>query len=80
MARSISNSAELMAIEKGYFREFGIKPEIELIEFSANAIALLAQNRFQIVAGGISRVRFQCAREGFADHHRDRPRQHADRP
>ena len=54
MARSISNSAELMAIEKGYFKEFGIKPEIELIESSANAIALLAQNQFQIVAGGIS--------------------------
>ena len=54
MARSISNSAELMAIERGYFKEFGIKPEIELIESSANAIALLAQNRFQIVAGGIS--------------------------
>ena len=50
MARSISNSAELMAIERGYFKEFGIKPEIELIESSANAIALLAQNRFQIVA------------------------------
>jgi NitT/TauT family transport system substrate-binding protein len=54
MARSISNSAELMAIERGYFKEFGIKPEIELIESSANAIALLAQNQFQIVAGGIS--------------------------
>jgi NitT/TauT family transport system substrate-binding protein len=54
MARSISNAAELMATEKGYFKEFGIKPEIELIESSANAIALLAQNRFQIVAGGIS--------------------------
>ena len=54
MARSISNSAELMAIERGYFKEVGIKPEIELIESSANAIALLAQNQFQIVAGGIS--------------------------
>ena len=54
MVRSISNAAELMAIEKGYFKEYGIKLEIEDLDSSANAIALLAQNRFQIVAGGIS--------------------------
>jgi NitT/TauT family transport system substrate-binding protein len=54
MARSVSNAAELIAIEKGYFREHGIKLDIELLDSSANAIALLAQNRFQIVAGGIS--------------------------
>jgi NitT/TauT family transport system substrate-binding protein len=54
MARSISNSAELMAIHNGYFKEHGIKLEMEDIESSANAIALLAQNRYHIVAGGIS--------------------------
>jgi len=54
MARSISNSAELMAIQNGYFKEYGIKLEMEDVESSANVIALLAQNRFQIVAGGIS--------------------------
>jgi NitT/TauT family transport system substrate-binding protein len=54
MARSTSNAAELMAIERGYFKEFGIKLEMEDLDSSANAIALLAQNRFQIVAGGIS--------------------------
>jgi NitT/TauT family transport system substrate-binding protein len=54
LARSVSNAAELIAIEKGYFKEHGIKLEIELLDSSANAIALLAQNRFQIVAGGIS--------------------------
>jgi NitT/TauT family transport system substrate-binding protein len=54
MARSISNSAELMATERGYFKEYGIKLEMEDIESSANALALLAQNRYQIVAGGIS--------------------------
>ena len=43
MARSTSNSAELMAINKGYFKQFGIKLEIEDIESSANVIALLAQ-------------------------------------
>jgi NitT/TauT family transport system substrate-binding protein len=54
MARSISNSAELMAIHNGYFKEHGIKLDMEELDSSANAIALLAQNRFQIVAGGIS--------------------------
>jgi NitT/TauT family transport system substrate-binding protein len=54
MARSVSNGAELIAIEKGYFREAGIKVEMEDIDTSANTIALLATNRLQIVAGGIS--------------------------
>jgi NitT/TauT family transport system substrate-binding protein len=54
MARSVSNGAELIAIEKGYFKEAGIKVEMEDIDTSANTIALLATNRLQIVAGGIS--------------------------
>src|SRR5947209_17769632 len=54
MARSTSNAAELMAIERGYLKEYGIKLELEDLDSSANAIALLAQNRYQIVAGGIS--------------------------
>ena len=53
-ARSVSNGAELIAIEKGYFREVGIKVEIDDIDTSANTIALLATNRLQIIAGGIS--------------------------
>jgi NitT/TauT family transport system substrate-binding protein len=54
MARSVSNGAELIAIERGYFRDAGIKVEIEDIDTSANTIALLATDRLQIVAGGIS--------------------------
>jgi NitT/TauT family transport system substrate-binding protein len=54
MARSVSNGAELIAIEKGYFKDVGIKVEMEDIDTSANTIALLATNRLQIVAGGIS--------------------------
>ena len=53
-ARSVSDGAELIAIEKGYFRDAGIKVEMEDIDTSANTLALLAQNRLQIVAGGIS--------------------------
>jgi NitT/TauT family transport system substrate-binding protein len=54
MVRSISNGAELMAIEKGYFKDAGIKLDITDIDTSANTIALLATNRLQVVAGGIS--------------------------
>ena len=54
IARSVSNGAELIAIEKGYFREVGIKIEIDDIDTSANTLALLATNRLQIIAGGIS--------------------------
>ncbi len=54
MVKSISSVATLTAIEKGYFKAFGIKVETEDLDTSANAIALLAQDRLQIVEGGIS--------------------------
>lgn len=54
IARSTSNAAELMALKRGYFKEAGIKLEWDDIDTTANVIALLAQNRYQIVAGGIS--------------------------
>jgi NitT/TauT family transport system substrate-binding protein len=54
IARSTSNAAELMALKHGYFKEAGIKLEWDDIDSTANVIALLAQNKFQIVAGGIS--------------------------
>ena len=54
IARSTSNAAELMAIERGYFKEYGIKLEWDDIDTTANVIALLAQGRYQLVAGGVS--------------------------
>jgi NitT/TauT family transport system substrate-binding protein len=54
IARSTSNAAELMALKNGYFKEFGIKLEWDDIDTTANVIALLAQGKYQIVAGGIS--------------------------
>jgi NitT/TauT family transport system substrate-binding protein len=54
IARSTSNAAELMALKHGYFKEAGIKLQWDDIDTTANVIALLAQNKYQIVAGGIS--------------------------
>jgi NitT/TauT family transport system substrate-binding protein len=65
MARSVSNGAELIAIERGYFRDVGIKVEMEDIDTSASAIALLATNRLQIVAGGISAGYFNAIDKGL---------------
>jgi NitT/TauT family transport system substrate-binding protein len=65
IARSTSNAAELMAIQRGYFKEFGIKLEWDDIDSTANVIALLAQNRYQVVAGGISAGYFNALEKDF---------------
>jgi len=54
LVKSISNAANLWAIEKGYFREVGIKLQVEDLDTSANVLALLAQNQLQLIEGGIS--------------------------
>lgn len=54
IARSTSNAAELMAIKHGYFKDAGIKLDWDDIDSTANVIALLAQGKYNIVAGGIS--------------------------
>src|SRR5690242_17968187 len=54
LVRSISNGAELIALDRGYFKEAGLNVTIEDINTSANTIAMLATNRLQIIAGGIS--------------------------
>src|SRR5262249_30956937 len=54
LVKSISNAANLWGIEKGYFREVGIKLQIEELDTSANVLVLLAQNQLQLIEGGIS--------------------------
>jgi NitT/TauT family transport system substrate-binding protein len=54
LARSTSSAAELMAVKRGYFKEAGIRLQWDDIDTSANAMPLLAQNQYNIVAGGIS--------------------------
>jgi NitT/TauT family transport system substrate-binding protein len=65
IARSVSNGAELIAIERGYFKEVGINVEIEDIDTSANTLALLAQGRLQVIAGGISAGYFNGLEKGL---------------
>jgi NitT/TauT family transport system substrate-binding protein len=65
IARSVSNGAELIAIERGYFREAGIKVEIDDIDTSANTMALLATNRLQVIAGGVSAGYFNAIEKGL---------------
>ena len=52
--RSISNGANLWGVERGYFKEVGINLKVEELDTSANVLAMLAQNRLQIIEGGVS--------------------------
>jgi NitT/TauT family transport system substrate-binding protein len=54
LVRSISNGANLWGVEKGYFKEVGINLKVEELDTSANSLAMLAQNRLQIIEGGVS--------------------------
>jgi NitT/TauT family transport system substrate-binding protein len=52
--RSISTATILWGVEKGHFKDYGIKVVTETLDTAANSIALLAQNQLQLVEGGIS--------------------------
>jgi NitT/TauT family transport system substrate-binding protein len=54
VVRSVSNGALLLAVEKGYFKEVGITVDVEMLQSSATAMASLAQNQLNIIAGGVS--------------------------
>ena len=51
---SVPAGATYIAVEKGYFRDAGIEVELQNIESSATAMALLAANRMQVVEGGVA--------------------------
>jgi NitT/TauT family transport system substrate-binding protein len=54
VVRSMANGAILLAMEKGYFKEIGVKVELEDLQSSATAMASLAQGQLNIIAGGVS--------------------------
>ena len=78
MVRALSATPTMIAIEKGYFKEYGIK--VEVSDIDTTALIPLAQNRRAGHGSGGDGRLFQRAREEFSDHHRHRPRRHADRP
>ena len=53
-ARAISVGATLYGMAHGYFKEQGIKLDLDYINSSADVMAMVAQNQYQIVEGGIS--------------------------
>jgi NitT/TauT family transport system substrate-binding protein len=57
---SIASAATFIASEMGYFKAQGIKVEISNLDSSTDSLAVVAQNRFQIVEGGISAAYFNA--------------------
>jgi NitT/TauT family transport system substrate-binding protein len=54
VVRSLANGALLLAQEKGYFKEAGIKLDLVFLQSSATGMASLAQGQLNIIAGGVS--------------------------
>src|SRR5262245_12458655 len=52
-------------MERGYFKELGLDIAIDELDSSANALALLSQNRFQVVIGGLSAGYFNALEKGL---------------
>ena len=65
LVSSISNGAELIALDRGYFKEYGLNVVIDDINTSADTIAMLATNRLQIIAGGISAGYFNALQKNI---------------
>src|SRR5258708_19487747 len=58
MVRALSSTGTMIAIEKGYFKDYGIKVVIEDLHSSIDALAVVAQNRLQVVEAGTSAAHF----------------------
>ena len=51
---SVPAAATYLAVEKGYFKEAGVEVDLQNIDSSSTAMALLASNRMQVVEGGVA--------------------------
>jgi NitT/TauT family transport system substrate-binding protein len=54
VVRSLANGALLLAEQNGYFKQAGVKLELEFVQSSSTAMASLAQGQLNIIAGGVS--------------------------
>ena len=65
LVRSITSGVTYDATEKGYFKDVGIRVQSDDLDTSANSIALLSQNQFDIIEGGISAGYFNALEKGL---------------
>lgn len=54
VVRSLANGALLLAEANGYFKQAGIRLELDYLQSSATGMASLAQGQLNIIAGGVS--------------------------
>ena len=65
LVRSITSGVTYDATEKGYFKAVGIKVQSEDLDTTANSIALLSENQFDLIEGGISAGYFNGLEKGL---------------
>ncbi len=65
LAKSVSNGAMLIAVERGYFKDAGIDVEMSDIDTAADALSLVAQGQLQIVGAGVSAGYFNAVDRGL---------------
>jgi len=54
VVRSLANGALLLAEANGYFKQVGVKLDLEYLQSSSTGMASLAQGQLNIIAGGVS--------------------------
>jgi NitT/TauT family transport system substrate-binding protein len=65
VTRAVVTGGPLTALAKGYFKEAGLDVEIDFLDASASAIALLARGQYQVIEGGISASFFNGLQQGL---------------
>lgn len=65
LVRSITSGVTLLAIERGYFKQVGINVQTSDLDTTANSIALLSQNQFDVIEGGIAAGYFNGLEKGL---------------
>lgn len=63
MVRALSATPTMIAIEKGYFKEFGISAEV--IDVDTTALIPLAQNQVQVMEAGVTAAYFNALEKNF---------------
>ena len=65
VVKSVVTVANMIAIDRGYFRDVGIKSEVVDLDASTDALALLAPGQFQVIEGGIAAGLFNAVAKKF---------------